>query len=143
MTAFSLARYLGTWAVVAHIPAPFSAVCGDSPQTAEYSMRQDGRISVVNRCAGAEARGVATVPRPEEPYRLLVDFGYGPASYVVELVDPSYRAALVGNDDRSLLWILARPEVPRREALAFAAQYIEAAKAFGYPVGKLVWIGGA
>ena len=43
-----LDRYLGTWFEIASYPAWFAKNC--TGVTAEYSLREGGGISVVNRC---------------------------------------------------------------------------------------------
>ncbi|MGB5294978.1 MAG: lipocalin family protein, partial [Thermoanaerobaculia bacterium] len=77
-----LDRYLGTWFEIASYPAWFAKNC--TGVTAEYSLREGGGISVVNRCyKGAldgklkEARGRAKVVDPETNAKLKVSF-FGP-----------------------------------------------------------------
>src|SRR3982751_3558477 len=65
-----LERYLGVWHEIMRFPNFFERRClGDV--TAEYSMLEDGQISVLNRCRKAcgnfeEARGVARVVKSKE-----------------------------------------------------------------------------
>ena len=109
-----LDRYLGTWFEIASYPAWFAKNC--TGVTAEYSLREGGGISVVNRCyKGAldgklkEARGRAKVVDPETNAKLKVSF-FGPfwGDYWILELDPEYQWVLVGEPKRKYLWILSR-----------------------------------
>ena len=109
-----LDRYLGTWFEIASYPAWFAKNC--TGVTAEYTVREGGGISVVNRCyKGAldgklkEARGRAKVVDPETNAKLKVSF-FGPfwGDYWILELDPEYRWAVVGEPKRKYLWILSR-----------------------------------
>src|SRR5919112_419129 len=61
--AVDLSRYAGLWYEVARLPNRFEEKCA-ADVTAEYTPRDDGRITVVNRCRKrdgrmTEAEGVA------------------------------------------------------------------------------------
>ena len=114
-----LQRYLGRWYEIARFTKGFERnIVG---ATAEYSLRPDGRIQVVNSgFRGSvdgpytQARGVAWVPDPGRPAALKVSFFWPFAGdYLVFGLDPvGYGWALVGSDSRDYLWFLARtPEV--------------------------------
>ena len=47
-----LARYLGVWHQIALLPNRFQSQC-ISDTTAEYRLRADGRLDVINRCSVA------------------------------------------------------------------------------------------
>jgi len=109
-----LDRYLGTWFEIASYPAWFAKNC--TGVTAEYSVRERGGISVVNRChKGAldgplkEARGRAKVVDPVSHAKLKVSF-FGPfwGNYWILELDPDYRWVVVGEPKRKYLWILSR-----------------------------------
>ncbi len=109
-----LDRYLGTWFEIASYPAWFAKNC--TGVTAEYSLREGGGISVVNRCyKGAldgklkEARGRAKVVDPETNAKLKVSF-FGPfwGDYWILELDSEYQWVLVGEPKRKYLWILSR-----------------------------------
>lgn len=109
-----LDRYLGTWFEIASYPAWFAKNC--TGVTAEYSLREGGGISVVNRCyKGAldgklkEARGRAKVVDPESNAKLKVSF-FGPfwGDYWILELDSEYQWVLVGEPKRKYLWILSR-----------------------------------
>ncbi len=113
-----LQRYLGLWHEVAKIPNRFQKQCARGT-TAEYSLREDGRIRVLNSCIKADgsrdqAEGVARIVDTEHNTRLEVSFfsilGWRPAwgDYWVIGLDEDYRWAVVGTPDRKYGWVLAR-----------------------------------
>ncbi len=113
-----LERYVGLWHEIAKIPNRFQRRCA-SGTTAEYTLREDGRIEVVNRCVDAdgdavEAKGVARVVDPETQARLEVSFvsflGWRPfwGDYWILGLDDEYRWSVVGTPDRKYGWVLAR-----------------------------------
>lgn len=114
---FELDRYLGRWYEIARLDHPFER--GLSHVTAEYSIRQDGGVDVLNRGfdmeAGEwqEAVGRAYFVEAPDVGRLKVSF-FGPfyGGYnIIALDQEHYAHALVCGPDRSYLWILARSPV--------------------------------
>jgi len=111
---FELDRYLGRWYEIARLDHSFER--GLTRVTAEYSLRDDGGVKVVNRGYSAaenswkEALGRAYFVEGSDSGYLKVSF-FGPfyGSYIVfELDHDAYRYALVCGPDKSYLWILAR-----------------------------------
>jgi len=113
-----LARYVGLWHEIARIPNRFQDQCV-SGTTAEYELREDGRIDVRNSCIEAdgsrdEADGIARVVDEESNAKLEVSFvsflGWRPfwGDYWILGLDDDYRWAVVGSPDRKYGWILAR-----------------------------------
>jgi len=110
-----LERYLGTWYEIASFPQRFQRGCVATE--ANYSLREDGRIRVVNQCRqdslDGELRsveGVAWVEDDEASQaKLRVSFfwPFWGRYWVIEL-DPDYRWAVVGHPGREYLWILSR-----------------------------------
>lgn len=113
-----LIQYVGLWHEVAKIPNRFQdqCVCCTS---AEYGLREDGRIRVVNRCRKEngkpdEAKGVAKIVPGSRNARLKVSFvsflGIRPfwGDYWIIGLDPDYRWAVVGTPDREYGWVLSR-----------------------------------
>ena len=138
-------RYAGQWHEIAHLPVSFQKKCvGDI--TATYSLRSDGRISVLNRCrvddgGQVQAEGVARAV-DGEPGKLQVRFApdwlaWLPlvwADYWVIALDPDYQWAMVGEPDRRYLWILSRtPDMPDEQLQALKAR----AEAMGYDLAPL------
>ena len=117
-----LSRYTGLWYEVARIPNRFQKQC-ERGTTAEYALREDGRLDVMNRCLKAdgswnEAKGLARIEDPATNAKLKVSFfsilGWRPVwgDYWVIGLDEDYRWAIVGTPDRKYGWVLARsPEL--------------------------------
>lgn len=114
VTGFQLDRYLGVWYEIARLDHSFER--GLSRVTAEYTLRDDGGVRVLNRGYSAEkgtwkeAEGKAYFVQDSQTGHLKVSF-FGPfyGSYVVfELDHENYRYAVVCGPDTSYLWILAR-----------------------------------
>lgn len=113
-----LERYAGLWYEIAKIPNSFQDQCA-SGTTAEYVLRDDGRIDVINRCIESdgkvsEAKGIARVEDPVSNARLKVSFfsifGWRPiwGDYWIIGLGEYYEYALVGSPDRKYGWILSR-----------------------------------
>jgi len=112
-------RYMGRWYEIARFTHWFEKdIVG---ATADYALRPDGKITVVNSgfkgsLGGrfSEATAVAKIPDPAQPGRLKVSF-FRPfyADYLIFALDEeNYTWALVGSDDRKYLWFLSRtPDV--------------------------------
>lgn len=124
--SFDLERYQGRWYEISRLPNRFQEQC-DGEVTAEYTLLDDGRASVTNRCRRAdggwsEARGIARRDATDGREAALevrfaprwlswLPFVWG--EYRIMVLDDDYQYALVGSDDREFLWILARqPELP-------------------------------
>jgi len=140
---FELERYLGTWYEIARLDHRFER--GLTNVTANYSLRDDGGIAVVNRGyrAGEEAWDDATgkayfVGEPDVG-RLKVSF-FGPfygAYNIIELDRDEYRYAMVAGPNRDYLWILARS--PELDPDITAALVDKAAK-LDFPVDELIYV---
>ena len=112
--AVDLERYLGKWYEIASYPAWFQKGCTGS--TAEYSLRPDGKIQVLNRCRKerldgkeAESKGKAEVVDTQTNAKLKVWFFWPfKGNYWIIDLDPDYRWAVVGEPSRKYLWILSR-----------------------------------
>ena len=109
-----LDRYLGVWYEIASYPAWFQRNC--TAVSANYSLRDDGLIKVVNSCRKGsldgklkQANGRAKVVDSETNAKLKVSF-FGPfwGNYWIIDLDPDYQWAVVGEPKRKYLWILSR-----------------------------------
>ena len=134
-----LDRYAGTWHEIASFPHRFQAGCAAT--TATYEPRDDGRITVKNRCRSGgldgEVRGVDGVAWPvnETNARLKVRF-FWPFSghYWVLALDPDYQWSVVGHPEREYLWILSRtPQIDD----ALYQELLDKARAQGFDVSRL------
>ena len=113
-----LARYMGKWYEIARKPVYFEK--GLVNVTAEYTLRDDGNVMVVNRgfkqAANGPERsieGTASVADRVTDSKLKVRFKPFPvnlfkANYWIIEVGPDYEYAVVSNAHRSVLWILSR-----------------------------------
>jgi apolipoprotein D and lipocalin family protein len=132
-----LGRYAGTWYEIASFPTRFQRGC--TATTATYGVRDDGRVSVRNRCVrdGEEAgiEGVAW-PIDDSNARLKVRFFWPfTGDYQILALDPDYRWAVVGTPSRGYLWILAR--TPRIDDELYR-ELVAKAQAEGFEVARLV-----
>ncbi len=109
-----LDRYLGRWYEIASYPAWFQKNC--TAVTADYSLREDGRIKVINSCRKGsldgkvkQTSGKAKVVNSASNAKLKVSF-FGPfwGDYWIIDLDPDYQWAVVGMPSRKYLWILSR-----------------------------------
>ena len=135
-------RYVGRWYEIAKLPQVFQAFC--TKVTADYALLENGRVSVENRCRLGDPnfgfpvniKGEA-YPVDETNSRLKVEF-FGGASvgdyWILEL-DPEYRWALVGDPERSSLFVLSR-EPTLDEALIEQLLSLAETK-HGYDISKV------
>ena len=107
-----LTRYQGTWYEIARLPNSFERDL--TSVTATYTLKQNGKIEVINQGYKTNkkkksVKGVAWVPSKKFPGRLKVRF-FWPFSgdYYVITIDDEYQYALVGSPSRRFLWILAK-----------------------------------
>lgn len=145
--SIDLKRYLGTWYEIAKYPNRFERKCaGDT--SASYSLRDDGRVRVCNRCRkadGAEdvAEGVAYQVGDAASPTLKVRFAPAILSLIPQVwgdywvidLDPDYRLSAVSEPSRQYLWILSR--TPQVEPKAYQALLARLA-AQGFDTAKLV-----
>lgn len=140
---FNLERYLGKWYEIARLDHSFER--GLTNVTAEYSLREDGSVRVVNRgfsvknSSWKEAEGKASfVERADQGFLKVSFFGPFYGAYVVfELDQDQYQYALVCGPDRSYLWLLARsPVLPA----TVRQRLIDKAAAAGFDTGALILV---
>lgn len=138
---FDLFRYLGTWYEIARFDHSFER--GLDNVTAEYLLRDDGMVDVIN--SGWKdgkfevANGKAKQPDPlTDPAHLKVSFFlFFYSDYNVMMLDDSYQVSLVGSKSPKYLWILSRtPELS--DSVLDAV--LEEAESRGYDTGKLIWV---
>jgi apolipoprotein D and lipocalin family protein len=146
VASVDLERYAGTWYEQARLPLFFQRNCVENT-TARYTLRDDGRIDVVNQCTDddgdrIEARAIARRVG-ESTSRLEVRFAPAFLSFLPVVwgdywildLDPDYRWAIVGSPDRKYLWFLTRDQ-------AFAQDKLDAlivkAQDLGYDTSRLV-----
>ena len=139
---FDVNRYLGTWYEIARLDHSFER--GLTKVTADYSLRDDGGLQVINRGYSEvnkewqEAAGKAYFVRGKDEAYLKVSF-FGPfyASYVVFELDEEYQFAFVTSSSTSYLWLLARTPRISEDLLQ---QFLSRAGQLGYPVDDLIFV---
>ena len=139
-------RYMGTWYEIAKYPNRFQRDCAGNT-TATYSVREDGKVQVVNRCRQKDgtvksATGVARqLAGPASP-KLEVRFAPAILSFlpmvwgdywIIDL-DPGYTLAAVSDAKREYLWILARTPAVDKAALDGLTTRL---KSQGFDIGRL------
>lgn len=143
---FDLDRYLGKWYEIARFDYRFE--CNLYACTAEYSMRPDGKVKVVNSGHKESptgqlktAVGKAKPGEPNDPSKpgfLKVSFCclfYAP--YYILSIDADYQYALVAGKGYKYLWILSRtPSLPQD----VTQRLIDLAKQRGFDTSKLQFI---
>jgi apolipoprotein D and lipocalin family protein len=140
---FELDRYLGTWYEIARLDHSFER--GLSKVTADYSMREDGGVRVINRGYNAEknkwneAEGKAYFVDGPNIGKLKVSF-FGPfyGGYNILALDKeNYQYSLVAGPGLNYLWILARtPDLDQ----SIIIELVKKAKSLGFPVKDLMYV---
>jgi apolipoprotein D and lipocalin family protein len=142
VTHFNAQKYLGKWYEIARLENSFEQ--GLSHISAEYSLREDGGVKVLNRGYSEQdkqwqsAEGKAYfVETPDIGYLKVSFFGPFYGSYVIfDLDQENYRYALICGPDKSYFWLLAREpklsDTLKNTLLAKAA-------ALGFDTSKLIY----
>ncbi len=142
VTNFNLERYLGKWYEIARIDHMFEK--GLQRTQAEYSMRSDGSIHVINR--GYDPRrgewkvshGKAKPTIDPDVAALKVSF-FGPfySGYNVVALDDDYQWAMVIGSKLDYFWILSRtPSLPQ----GVAQRLMHQAQLLGVNTQKVLWV---
>ena len=143
VTGFEIDRYLGTWYEIARLDHRFER--GLSAVTANYSLRDDGGVRVVNRGYNDqsgewdEAIGKAYFVGASDVGQLKVSF-FGPfyGGYnIVQLDKSDYQYSLVAGPDRDYLWILSRTAKMQPDILR---SLVNKARELGFATDKLIFV---
>jgi lipocalin len=138
--SLDLNRYLGTWYEIARFPHSFEKnLVG---VTATYSLREDGKIKVLNQGYKntldgelSKAEGKAKIPDPLKPANLKVSFFWiFYAEYNVLELDENYQYAMIGSSSAKYFWILSR--TPQMDDTTYE-MLLEKARKRGYDLSKL------
>lgn len=135
-----LSRYVGRWYEIASFPTWFQKGCIGS--TADYTLRPDGDIDVLNQCRKApdgaldSARGRAWVTDSATNAKLKVQF-FWPfrGDYWIIDLGRDYDHAVVGHPSRDYLWVLSR--TPRMDDGLYD-RILERVRQKGYDPSRLV-----
>lgn len=139
---FELNRYLGTWYEIARLDHSFER--GLDKVTAEYFLRDDGGVGVINKGFSAaenkwkEAEGKAYFVRDSQQGYLKVSF-FGPfyGAYIIfELDKVDYQYAFVTSYDKSYLWLLARTPMVNEELIT---RFVQRSTELGFETVKLIY----
>jgi apolipoprotein D and lipocalin family protein len=144
VASVDLERYAGRWFEIARYPNSFQKGCVGT--TADYVLRPDGRIRVLNACRidtldGKEktAQGRARVVEGSNGSRLKVRFApdwipFAEGDYWILHLEPDYSAVLVGDPAGKYLWVLSRTPQLAEETYA---RVLERAQTLGYATAPL------
>ena len=139
---FDIQRYSGVWYEIARIENSFEE--GLSNVTATYTLRDDGRVKVVNKGYNTkaaewdEADGYAVFGESENIGFLEVTF-FWPffADYVIFEIDPEYQHAYITSDSKDYLWLLARTPIVSDKV---KEHFLERAKSLGFKLDDLIFV---
>lgn len=140
---FDLDQYLGKWYEIARLDHSFER--GLNRVTAEYSLREDGGVRVVNRGFSIadhkwkEAEGKAYFVRGRDQGYLKVSF-FGPfyGSYIVFGLDKEqYQYAFVAGYNKSYLWLLSRSPTVGDELID---RFVRKSKELGFDTDHLIYV---
>ncbi len=140
---FELDRYLGKWYEIARLDHSFER--GLNNISAEYSLRDDGGVKVINSGFSKQdnkwqqAEGKAYFVDKSDSGHLKVSF-FGPfyGSYVIfELDKENYQYAFVSGPNTSYLWLLARtPQLDKK----ITEQFVKRSQELGFDTSKLIYV---
>jgi len=140
---FELNKYLGTWYEIARLDHSFER--GLEQVTANYSLRDDGGVKVINKGFNPnknkwkQAEGKAYFVGEPDIGQLKVSF-FGPfyGGYnIIELDKTNYQYSLVCGPNLSYLWILARdPQLDQ----AIVDKLVAKAKSLGFATDKRIYV---
>ncbi len=143
VTDFDIHRYLGTWYEIVRLDHSFER--GLEKVSAQYSLRDDGGIRVVNRGFDSETgkwkqiEGKAYFVEDSSVGRLKVSF-WGPfygAYNVIDLDHEHYSYAMVCGPNKSYFWILSRNlEIPE----SLKTDLIQKAEKWGFNTSALIHV---
>jgi apolipoprotein D and lipocalin family protein len=135
-----LSRYMGKWHEIASFPQWFQKGCVAS--TATYTLRENGKVGVLNQCRNEtldgkirNAKGTAWPVDRKTNAKLKVRF-FWPFSGDYWIIDlgPQYEFAVVGHPKRTYLWILSR--TPQMNPAVYDG-ILQRLKAQGYDLSRL------
>ena len=140
---FEIDRYLGNWYEIARLDHSFEQ--GLERVTADYSLREDGGVSVINRGYSAKkkkwkvSKGKAYfVNETTEGYLKVSFFGPFYGSYVIfELDRENYEYAFISGPDLSYLWLLSRKPDLDKEIIE---KFKKKSRSLGFDVNELIFV---
>lgn len=140
---FKLEKYLGKWYEIARLDHSFER--GLSHVTADYKLRHDGGVKVINRGYSSksgswkESEGKAYFVKDSNLGYLKVSF-FGPfyGSYIIFGLDKkNYQYSLVCGPDKSYLWILGRTTTMKED---IKSSLLKKAGDAGFDINQLIYV---
>lgn len=139
--AVDLNRYAGTWYEIARKPFSFESKL--KCITATYTLRDDGKITVLNKghyISQPEkintAKGVAVIPDKNVPAKLKVWFFWPfKGNYWIMDLEENYKYVLIGEPSLKYLWILARDKKLDRQ---ITDRLLKKASDSGYDISDII-----
>ena len=142
-----LNQFQGVWHEVARSPNLFQRNCQSS--TAEYRLRADGRIQVINRCTTSDGgcrtiQGTACSTNAPCNNQLIVSLDApfarraerrGRVNYQIHYVSPDYQTAVVGTPRGRNVWVLSRASQIAPQQLSYLKSI---ARNAGYRTDNLI-----
>ena len=140
---FNLNNYLGKWYEIARLDHSFER--GLSQVTANYSIKDDGGVRVINKGFSIknnewqEAEGKAYfVDTTTEGYLKVSFFGPFYGSYVVfELEHENYQYAFISGPNTDYLWLLSRTTSVEPEVMQ---KFLKMSKEHGFTIEDLIYV---
>jgi len=138
---FDIKSYAGKWYEIARFDFKYEKDMDNV--TAEYSLKEDGTIKVLNKEFNTkknewkEKEGKAKFLSNKTKGALKVSF-FGPfyAGYNVVAMEPDYKTALVMGESKDYIWFLSRDKTMSDEV---KNKFIKIASDAGYNLDRLVW----
>lgn len=143
VTGFDLNRYLGKWYEITRLDHPFEQ--GLTHVTAEYTLRDDGGIAVINKGFSdsegkwkqVEGKGFF-VGDPNTGFLKISFFGPFYASYIIfELDKENYQFAFVSGESKDYLWLLSRSPYPDTDLMD---RFLAKSGELGFDTDKLIFV---
>jgi len=140
---FELEKYLGKWYEIARLDHSFER--GLDSVTAQYSMKDDSGVKVINRGFNTEdnewskAEGKAYFVNNDNEGYLKVSF-FGPfyGSYVIfELDKENYQYAFISGNTTSYLWLLSRTPKVSKELME---RFLNRSRELGFNTEELIFV---
>lgn len=138
---FDITKYLGKWYEIARLNYRYEK--GLSNVTANYTMNNNGSISVVNKGYDEKkeewesTKGKGKFIGDKKTGRLKVSF-FGPiySAYNIIALDKDYQSAVVVGSNTDYAWILSRtPELPEE----VINQHLKTLEDVGVKTSEMVW----
>lgn len=135
---FDIDKYMGRWYEIARLDHPFERGCDYA--AADYSMRDDGKVKIVNSCLKDgkkdQAQGIAYQLKEGEGHFKVSFFRPFYGNYKIIYLDQDYKIALIDGGNTGYFWILARDKKVSKSKLA---ELLNIAKQAGFDTSKLIY----